>query len=101
MYSISLEHIHTETIKIYLVRYKKSTSKQDSHATKLLSTYYFLITYPNGNVLVGFHLAITDAIRPITRAEQSNSIWKPSEINPKLLVQTPYVNSTKVKPGKK
>lgn len=49
---------------------------------------------------MGFHRAMTDATSPITKAEQSNNMWNPSEINPRLFVHIPYANSTKVKPGK-
>ena len=33
---------------------------------------------------------------PMSRAEQSNSMWNPSEIRPRLLVHTPYTISTPV-----
>lgn len=52
--------------------------------------------YPYENILVAFHRVITAAYRPMTRAEQSNNIWNPSDIRPKLLVQTPYASSTNV-----
>ena len=54
------------------------------------------ISYPYENTLVAFHLVITAAYNPMTRAEQSNNMWKPSDISPKLLVHTPYTSSTNV-----
>ena len=55
-----------------------------------------VITNPYENILVAFHRLMTAAYSPMTRAEQSNSIWNPSEIRPRLFVHTPYTNSTKV-----
>lgn len=46
--------------------------------------------YPYVNRSFGFHVAITEAKRPIAMAMQSNAIWIASEIRPKLFVQTPY-----------
>lgn len=57
---------------------------------------FLLVLYPYENVLEGFLVAITEATSPIIRAEQSKSMWNPSEISPRLLVQTPYTNSTTV-----
>lgn len=37
------------------------------------------------------------AHNPITKAVESKSIWKPSDIKPRLFVRTPYNNSTAVK----
>ena len=54
------------------------------------------VAYPYEKTLVAFHLAMTEAYSPITRAEQSNSMWKPSDISPRLLVHTPYIISTNV-----
>jgi hypothetical protein len=44
---------------------------------------------------------MTEARSPIINAEQSKSMWKPSDIRPRLLVQTPYRNSITVKPVNK
>ena len=64
----------------------------------MLTTKHLLeeISHPYENMRVGFHLLMTAAYSPITRAEQSNNMWNPSEIRPRLLVHTPYTNSTKV-----
>ena len=48
--------------------------------------------------LVGFHRTTRAAQSPTTRAEQSNNMWNPSEISPRLLVHTPYSISTTVNP---
>ena len=48
--------------------------------------------------LVGFQRTIRAAQSPTTRAEQSNNMWNPSEISPRLLVHIPYSISTTVNP---
>jgi len=50
---------------------------------------------PYENFFVGFHLAMTDAAKPIARAEQSKNMWKESETSPKELFQIPQTSSTK------
>lgn len=45
--------------------------------------------YPKEKIRVAFQRVMRAAKRPRTRAEQSKSMWKPSEMSPRLLVQTP------------
>lgn len=47
------------------------------------------LTYPYENASVDFHLAMTVAASPASKAVQSKNIWNESEISPKLFVQTP------------
>lgn len=40
---------------------------------------------------------MTDAANPARSPVQSKNMWNESEIRPKLLVQMPYISSTKAK----
>ncbi|CAN7941727.1 unnamed protein product, partial [Ixodes hexagonus] len=54
------------------------------------------ILYPKGKVREAARLASRAAASPMTSAEQSNSMWKPSEMSPSELVHIPYRSSTPV-----
>lgn len=56
---------------------------------------YFML-YPYENVFEAFHLAMSAAQSPITSAVQSNNMWKPSDMSPRLLVHAPYNSSIPV-----
>lgn len=49
-----------------------------------------ILPYPYVKRSFGGHFAMMEARRPTPMARQSNAIWIASEINPRLLVQTPY-----------
>ena len=57
---------------------------------------YALPTHPYEKIRVALQRAMRDAYSPMTSAEQSNSMWKPSDMSPRLFVHTPYSSSTPV-----